>query len=77
MINYLVGINKDNFLHVEREKHVKEQNFVTPNDSLLLVLLVQPPGPLVLDQGKLEAVLLCHVRQEILKTLLVANKKSI
>lgn len=64
--HHLVSVDKYDFLYIEREEDVKEQNLVAPNDSLLLSLLVQPPGPLVLDQAKLEAILLSHVRQEIL-----------
>lgn len=35
---YLIGIDENNFFHVQRKQYVQEENFITPNDSLLLGL---------------------------------------
>ena len=43
-------------LHIQWEKHIKEQYFIAPHDALLLRLLVQPTGPFVLDQLVVEPV---------------------
>lgn len=64
----MVGVHKDDLIHGQREENIQEEDFVSPNDSLLLRLLVEPTGPLVLHQLVLEAVRLGYVRDGVLKT---------
>ena len=45
----LVRIHEDNLLQAEREENVEEKDFVTPDGSLALRLLIQPPWPLVVN----------------------------
>lgn len=60
-----ISIDENDFLHVQRKQDIEEQNFVAPNGTLFLGLLMQPPWPLVLNQFVLEIVFGGHVRQEI------------
>ena len=61
----LIGVDEDDLLDVERKHDVEEENFVAPDDPLLLLLLVQPPGPLVLHVLVVEAVAAGILRQEL------------
>ena len=61
----LVGVNEEYLLDVEGEHDVEEEDLVAPDDALLLLLLVQPPRPLVLHVLVLEAVLCGERRQEV------------
>lgn len=63
---YLVGVHKQELVDDQREEHVQEEDLVAPDDALLLRLLVEPPGPLILNQLVLETVFLCHVRYKLL-----------
>ena len=62
----LIRVDEDDLLDVERKHDVKEENFVAPDDPLLLLLLVQPPGPLVLHVLVVEAVAAGILGQELL-----------
>lgn len=62
----LVSIYEEDLIDSQREQHVQEEDLITPNNSLLLRLLVQPAGPVILDQLVLETILLCHVWDELL-----------
>lgn len=62
----LVGVDEDDLVHGQREEDVQEEDLVSPDDALLLRLLVEPARPLVLDQLVLEAVRLGHVRDGLL-----------
>lgn len=44
---HLVGVDVDDFVHVERKEDVEEQDLVAPDNSLLLALATQPLRPLV------------------------------
>ena len=63
--NNLVSVHKDDFLQVEGEEDVKEEDLVTPDCPLSLLLLVQPPRPLVVDILVLEAISLGILRDEL------------
>ena len=63
----LVGVHKDDLLEVEREENVQEEDLVTPDCPLSLLLLVQPPRPLVVDILILEAVPLGILGDEFLQ----------
>ena len=52
----LVGVHKDDLLQVEGEENVKEEDLVTPDGPLPLLLLVEPSRPLVVDILILEAI---------------------
>lgn len=65
---YLVGIHEDDLVHCQREQNIQEEDFVSPDNALLLSLLVEPTGPLVLYQFILKAIRLCHMRDGLLKT---------
>ena len=54
-------------LHGEREEDIEEENLVAPDESLFLLLLVEPARPLVLHQLILEPVVLRHVWDEVLE----------
>lgn len=62
----LVSIYEEDLIDSQREQHVQEEDLITPNNSLLLRLLVQPAGPVVLDKLVLETILLRHVWDELL-----------
>ena len=64
--NNLVCINENDFLEVHREKDVKEQDLVRPNDTLLLLLRAEPRGPFVRDELVLEPIFGGKVRDEFL-----------
>lgn len=66
-MSYLISIDENNFLDVKWEEDVKEENLVTPDDALLLGLLVEPTRPLVLHQFVLKAVLLGQHGKEVLE----------
>jgi hypothetical protein len=70
---YLVSINKYDFVHSQWEKDIKEKDFVTPNDSLLVSLLMKPVGPLILHKLILESIFLSHVRNYLLDTYNKSN----
>lgn len=65
---HLIGIHEYDLLDVQREEHVEEQNLVPPDGALAVALPLQPARPLVLHQLVLEAVLLSHVREDVLRT---------
>lgn len=44
---YLIGVNVDDLVHVEREQDVEEQDLVAPDDPLLLALSTKPLRPFV------------------------------
>ena len=44
---YLIGVDVDNLVDVEREQDVEEEDLVAPDDPLLLALPPQPLRPLV------------------------------
>lgn len=67
--NNLVCVNEDDFLEVHWEEDIQEENFVGPDNTLFFSLSTQPRWPLVRDEFILEAVLLGHVRYELLRTL--------
>ena len=52
----MIRVDEENLFDVQRKHDVKEQDFVAPDDPLLLLLLVQPSGPLVLDVLVVEPV---------------------
>lgn len=56
-------------LEREREEHIEEENLVGPDKALLLRLFVQPGGPLVSDEGIVEAVLTSHVGNDSLQQM--------
>lgn len=64
-VEYLISVDEDDLLDVEGEEDVEEEDLVAPDDALLLLLLMEPARPLVLDQLVLECVLFGHVRQEV------------
>jgi len=63
--NHLISIDEKNFLDIEREHDIQEENLVAPDDSLLLLLLVQPPRPLVLHVFVVKAVPAGVFREEL------------
>jgi hypothetical protein len=64
--NDLVGIDKNDLLQIHREENIEEQNFISPDDALFLLLSPKPRWPLVGDQFVLEVVSFCHVWNEFL-----------
>ena len=36
--NHLIGVNVDDFLHIQWKQNIEEKDFVSPNDPLLLTL---------------------------------------
>merc|ERR1719232_604320 len=61
----LVRVHKDDFLEIERKENIKEQYFVSPDDSLFIGLLVQPSRPLVLNIFVLKSVPLGIFRNKV------------
>ena len=43
----LICVNKYYLLHVKWKENVQEEDFVAPNEALLLCLSAEPIGPLV------------------------------
>ena len=66
--NNLVGVDENDLLEVHREKDVKEQYLVRPDDTLLLLLRAEPRGPFVRDELVLEPIFGGEVRDEFLST---------
>ena len=64
--NNLIRIDEDNLFEVHREQDIQEENLVTPNDTLLLLLGAEPRGPFVCDELILETVFLREVWNEFL-----------
>ena len=52
----MIRVDEENLFDVQRKHDVEEQDFVAPDDPLLLLLLVQPSRPLVLDVLVVEPV---------------------
>ena len=63
----LVRVNEDDLLEVHWEQDVKEENLISPDDALLLLLRTQPRRPFVCHQFVLEVIRLSQVRNEFLK----------
>ena len=63
---HLIRIHKQELVDNQWEQHIQEEDLVTPDDALLLSLLVKPPGPLVLDKLILKIVFVCHIRYKLL-----------
>lgn len=38
----LVGVDENDFMEVHWEEHIQKQDFISPNDTLLLCLCAQP-----------------------------------
>lgn len=70
----LIGVDEDHFLQIHWEEYIQEQNFVSPNDTLLLGLRTQPRWPLVCDELILEAVRFSKVRYKFLHTKINQTK---
>lgn len=51
--HHLVSIHVDYFLHTEGEQDIQEEDFISPDNPLLLRLLRQPLRPLIGDVGHL------------------------
>ena len=64
--DHLIRIHKQELVHNQWEEHIQEEDLVTPDDALLLSLLVKPPGPLVLDKLILKIVFVRHIRYKLL-----------
>ena len=64
---YLIGIDKYDVFHGEREEYVEKENLVAPNKPLFFLLLVEPARPLVLHQLVLEPIVLRHVGDKVLE----------
>jgi hypothetical protein len=64
--SYLICINENDFGEVEREEYIQEETLISPNDSLLLCLFVEPTGPLISHQLILKSKMFGHVRNEVL-----------
>mmetsp|Transcript_35991 Transcript_35991/g.94695 ORF Transcript_35991/g.94695 Transcript_35991/m.94695 type:complete len:312 (+) Transcript_35991:272-1207(+) len=64
-VDDLVGVDVDDALDVQREHDIEEEDLVSPDDALLVRLLVQPRRPLVLHQLVLEADGAGHRRQKV------------
>lgn len=64
--NNLVGVHKDDFLEVEREKDVEEEDFVSPDLTLLFLLGTKPVRPFVCYELVLEAVFFGHDGDKVL-----------
>lgn len=47
--SYLVGIHKDDLVNSQGEQNIQEEYLISPDNTLLFSLLVQPAGPLVLN----------------------------
>mmetsp|Transcript_23577 Transcript_23577/g.53075 ORF Transcript_23577/g.53075 Transcript_23577/m.53075 type:complete len:238 (-) Transcript_23577:142-855(-) len=56
----LISINKDDLGNVLWKQHIQEEDFVCPDQSLLLTLCIEPRWPLVRDEVILEVVSLRH-----------------
>lgn len=63
----LVRVNEDDLFQIHREKDVEEQDFVTPDDSLLLFLCAQPRRPFVRYKLVLKLVRLCEMGNKLLR----------
>jgi len=63
----LVRVDEDDLVEVHGEQDVEEENFVRPDDPLLLALMSQPRRPLVRDELVLETVFLSEVRNKLLR----------
>lgn len=64
--NDLVSVDEGDFVEVNGEKDVQEENLVAPNGVLLLALRPEPRRPFVSDEFVLEAIILRKVRDEFL-----------
>lgn len=62
---YRISIDENNFLDIQWEQYVQEENLITPNDPLLFGLLMQPSWPFILNQFILEIIFIRHVWQEV------------
>lgn len=45
--NYLIRIDKDDFVQRKWEKHIQEKDLVSPDGSLFLSLLTEPVRPFI------------------------------
>ena len=45
--SYLVSINVDNLLKIQRKEDIQKKNLIAPDDPLLLRLLTKPMRPLI------------------------------
>ena len=52
----LIGVDVDDFLHMEGEHNVQKQNLVATDNALLFGLCMEPLGPLVRHELKIESV---------------------
>ena len=68
----LIRVAEDDLLQTQREHDVQKQDFVGPDDPLLVGLLVEPRRPLERDELVLEAVLGGHDGDEL--AMLVADR---
>lgn len=64
--NNLISIDEDYFLEVHGKEHVKEQDLVSPYDSLLFSLFAEPRRPFVCYELVLEPMSFGKVRYEFL-----------
>jgi hypothetical protein len=64
--NNLIGVYENDFLETHREQDIKEQDLVSPNDALLLLLGSKPRWPFVGDQLVLEFVFFSQMWNEFL-----------
>ena len=64
----LIRIYENDFFHIQRKHNVQEKNFVTPNNSLFISLLVQPSRPFVLYILVLKSVFLGIIWQKIFQS---------
>ena len=63
----LVCVDEDDFVEVEGEEDVEEEDLVAPDFALLFLLRAQPVRPFVSDHFVLEAVLGCQGGEESLE----------
>lgn len=63
---YLVRIDEDDLTQVHREEDIQEENLVAPDNTLLLLLVVQPARPLIRNQLDARVVSLAEERRELL-----------
>ena len=63
----LVGVDEDDFVEVEREEDVQEEDLVAPDLALLLLLRAQPVRPFVRHERVLEVVVRGQVREGTLE----------
>merc|ERR1719483_722215 len=64
----LIRIYENDFFHIQGKHNIQEKNFVTPNNSLFISLLVQPSRPFVLYILVLKSVFLGIIWQKIFQS---------